>query len=75
MHETPYLRDGTVTNAKIILINERPARLETNRSCTVMLAKRDSGVLFCLQGYQDLESKDHVCMMYRFALAQVKCTS
>ena len=62
MHEAPYLRDGTVTNAKIILINERTARLETNRSCTVMLAKRDSGVMFCLQSYQHLKSIDHFCI-------------
>ena len=46
MHEAPYLRDGTVTNAKIILINERPARLETNRSCTAIPAKSNSGVMF-----------------------------
>ena len=62
MHEAPYLRDGSVTNANIILINERPARLETHRSCTVLSAKSNSGVMFCLQNYQDLESIDHLCI-------------
>ena len=51
---------------------------------TVQPAKSDSGVMFCLQSYQDLESIDHLCInpqdrintqvIYRFVYAQVKCT-
>ena len=29
---------------------------------TVLPAKSDSGVIFCLQNYQDLESIDHLCI-------------
>ena len=29
---------------------------------TVLPAKSDSDVMFCLQSYQDLESIDHVCI-------------
>ena len=30
--------------------------------CTVVPTKSDSGVMFCLQIYQDLESIDHLCI-------------
>ena len=50
----------------------------------VLPARSDSGVMFCLQSYQDLESIDHLYInpqdrmytqvTYLFALAQVKCT-
>ena len=52
---------------------------------TVLPAKSDSGITFCLQSYQDLELIDHLCMnpmdrintqvIYRFVLAQVEWTS
>ena len=29
---------------------------------TVLPAKRDSDVMFCLQSYQDFESIDHFCI-------------
>ena len=29
---------------------------------TVLPVKSDSGVMFCLQSYQDLESIDHLCI-------------
>ena len=48
---------------------------------TVLPAKGDNDFMFCLQSYQDIESIDHLCInsintqvIYRFALAQVKCT-
>ena len=45
-----------------------------------MAVKSDSGVMFCLQSYQDLESIDpadriNTQVIYRTALAQVECTS
>ena len=30
--------------------------------CTVLPAKRDSDVIFCLQRIRDLESLDHLCI-------------
>ena len=32
------------------------------KTSTVLPAKSDSGVMFCLQSYQDLESIDHLCI-------------
>ena len=34
----------------------------TDEVCTVLPAKSDSGVMFCLQSYQDLELIDHLCI-------------
>ena len=49
---------------------------------TVLQAKSDSYVMFCLQSYQGLRidrslMKDRINtqVIYRFALAQVECTS
>ena len=46
---------------------------------TVLPAKSDSGVMFCLQNYQDLKLIDHLCInpirrIYRFSLAQLEST-
>ena len=35
---------------------------DTISTATVQPAKSDSGVMFCLQSYQDLESIDHLCI-------------
>ena len=44
---------------------------------TVMPAKSDSGVMLCLQSYQDLESIDHLCinpiLSYTSAMVMVLC--
>ena len=32
------------------------------KDITALPAKSDSGVMFCLQSYQDLESIDHLCI-------------
>ena len=37
-------------------------RITNNRVSTVLPAKSDSGIMFCLQSYQDLESIDHLCI-------------
>ena len=53
---------------------------------TVLPAKSDSGDMFCLQSYQELridrslvylfypQDRSNTQVIYRFALAQVKCT-
>ena len=43
---------------------------------TVMPAKSDCEVMFCLQSYQGLIIDDMINtqIIYRFALAQVRCT-
>ena len=55
--------------------------------CTVLLAKGDSDVMFCLQSYQGLiidislvyrsypQNRINTKVIYRFALAQLGCIS
>ena len=65
---------------KFIISNKK------EESVTVLPAKSDSDVVFCLQSYQGLmidkarvyssypqDTISHIQVIYRFALAQVKC--
>ena len=45
-----------------IHLYKRSSSSSSAEDCTVLSAKSDSGVMFCLQSYQDLESIDHLCI-------------
>ena len=45
-------------------------------AATVLPAKSDSGIMFCLQSYYGpIIDRSLAVLIYRFALAQVECTS
>ena len=69
------------------LVISNAYRLHHTRTATIVPTKSDSDVMFCLQSYQGIridrslvyqsypQDRINTQVIYRFALAQVECTS